>query len=372
MNRYIKAVASVIISSIIINGCASGVGAYKKGNYYEAVLEAVQNLRRSPENKKSLQVLSVSYQAAINLLTTDIQNQINSNAYLKWKNVIGNYQRINTLYEDIRTCPAALKIIPKPMEVYKDVKVAKDSASTECYNAGIQQMLKGTREDAKSAFFLFTDANNYSPGYREVIELIQQAKTNATLKVLIKVSNPTSYHWNFDPIIFTSSNNQFVAFYTEQQVHTKSIEKIDQHMIVMVNGYQESRPTVSKNSQEYQDNFQTGTKKDSTGKDIPVMQLMKAQATTFDKQILATGSLQFIIEDANNSAQLSSVMIQSDQSWNCRWIICSGDFRALPSAMRNFCGKPELYPVDNQLITQTKKDLDKKLSNIISEFYKNY
>ena len=73
---------------IFLESCSSGKAAYKRGNYYEAVLSAVQNLRRSPENKKSKEVLSLSYQAAINLLNTDIQNQIKSNAYLKWKNVI--------------------------------------------------------------------------------------------------------------------------------------------------------------------------------------------------------------------------------------------------------------------------------------------
>jgi hypothetical protein len=372
MDRLIRLFLQIGIPAVVLAGCASGLGAYKKGNYYEAVLESVQNLRRSPENKKSKQALSLSYQAAVSLLMTNIQNQINSNAYLKWKNVIRNYEQINTLYEDIRTCPAALKIIPKPTEVYKEIKVAKDSAAAECYQAGIQEMLKGTRENAKKAYFLFTDANSFSPGYRESIEMMQQEKTNATLKVLVKTAGYNNFGWNFDPVIFKANTNQFVAFYTEQQVSEQNIQKIDQRLRVSVNGYQEGRPSVSKNSQEYQDNVQVGVKKDTTGKEVPVMQLVKGQATVYDKQLLSSGSLQFTIEDAANAALLNNSTLQSDQNWNCRWATCSGDLRAIPSGIRNFCGKPELYPPANYLINQTKRDLETKLYNSIAHFYSSY
>jgi hypothetical protein len=372
MNRLFKSLVVIFIPSTLVLGCASGLGAYKKGNYYEAVLESVQNLRRSPENKKSKQALALSYQAAVSLINTDIQNQINSNAYLKWKHVIGSYQQINNLYENIRTSPAALKIITKPIDAYKELKVAKDSAAVECYNAGIQEMLKGTREDAKKAYFLFTDANNYSPGYKETIELMLQAKTNATLNVMVKASPNNNFGWNFDPVIFRSNRNQFVAFYTEQQVRDKSVQKVDQYLLVSVNGYQESRPSLSKNTQEYQENIQVGTKKDSTGKEVPIKQLVKGQATVYDKQILSSGSLQLAIEDATRSALLNNSIIQGDQNWSCRWATCGGDMRAIPSGIKNFCGKPELYPPSNFLINQTKKELDNKLSNAISEFYSSY
>lgn len=372
MNRLFRSLFVTVIPLTIATGCSSGLGAYKKGNYYDAVLESVQNLRRSPENKKSKQALALSYQAAVSLINTDIQNQIYSNAYLKWKNVIGSYQQINNLYENIRTSPAALKIIPRPIDAYKELKVAKDSATVECYNAGIQEMLKGTREDAKKAYFLFTDANNYTPGFKETIELMQQAKTNATLKVLVKASPYNNFSWNFDPVIFRSTSNRFVAFYTEQQIREQSVQKVDQYLLVSVNGYQESRPSLSKNAQEYQENIQVGTKKDTTGKEVPITQLVKGQATVYDKQILSSGSLQFAIEDATRAALLNNSTIQADQNWSCRWATCGGDMRAIPSGIKNFCGKPELFPPSNFLINQTKKELDNKLFNAISEFYSSY
>jgi hypothetical protein len=372
MNRLYQFFLGVVVAVLIAGGCSSGLGAYKKGNYYEAVLESVQNLRRSPDNKKSKQALALSYQAAVNLITTNVQNQVNSHAYLKWQSVISSYDQINNLYENIRTSPAALKIIPKPIEVYRELKVAKDSATVECYNAGIVQMLKGTREDAKRAYFLFRDANNYTPGYKETIELLQQAKTNATLNVVVKPPAQNNFGWNFDPIIFRPINNQFVAFYTEQQVRDQRIQKIDHYLLVSVNGYQERRPSLSKNAQEYQENIQVGTKKDTTGKEVPIKQLVKGQATVYDKQLLANGSLQFVVEDAVRAALLNNSAIQSEQSWSCRWATCGGDMRAIPAGIKNFCGKTESNPPSNFLLNQTKKELDNKLYDAIVRFYSAY
>jgi len=60
-------------------------------------------------------------------------------------------------------------------------------------------MLKNTRDDAKRAYFLFTDVNAMSPGYRESIEMIEQAKFNATIKVIVEPTFTNYNNWNFEP-----------------------------------------------------------------------------------------------------------------------------------------------------------------------------
>ena len=76
------------ISVLLLDACSSGKSAYKHGDYYDAVLTAVQRLRQNPDHKKSKEVLGLSYQAAIDFLETDVQNQINSNAHGKSKRTI--------------------------------------------------------------------------------------------------------------------------------------------------------------------------------------------------------------------------------------------------------------------------------------------
>jgi hypothetical protein len=192
----------VITSVALLDSCSSGKNALKKGNYYDAVLQAVNRLRQNPDHKKSIEVLRTSYQMAIEYLETDAQNQISSNANFKWKNAVQDYENINYLYEQIRTSPGALKVIPKPINKYKELTEVKGKAAEESYEAGIQSMLKNTRDDAKRAYFLFVEANALSPGYRESIEMMEQSKFNATIKVIVEPSIQNYYDWNFEPVVF--------------------------------------------------------------------------------------------------------------------------------------------------------------------------
>ena len=199
---------AAILSVLLFDSCTSGKGALKQGDYYSAVSQAVARLRQNPDHKKSKEVLSTSYKMAIEYLETDAQNQIASNANFKWKNAVQNYESINNLYEQIRTCPGALTVIPNPINKYKELTEVKNKAAEETYEAGIQAMLKNTREDAKRAYFLFSEANNYNPGYRESIEMIEQSKFNATLKVIVDPTFQNYNDWNFEPIIFGSRGPQ--------------------------------------------------------------------------------------------------------------------------------------------------------------------
>ena len=356
---------------ILIESCSSGKSAYKHGDYYTAVLEAVQRLRQSPDNKKSKSVLSMSYQAAVDFLTTDIQNQIASNANFKWRTVVADYDKINNLYENIRTSPGALKVIPNPVNKYKELTVAKDSAAAECYNRGVEAMLKNTREDAKQAFFLFTDANAFSPAFRESIEMMQQAKFNATLKVVVQPSLQNYWSWNFDPVVFGGAGNQFVEFYTPQQAQDQGFQKVDHFLLVSVHGYQENRPTISRSVQEYSDSVKVGEKTVNNQK-VPVKQKITAKMTVFEKVIPYSGAIQLFIKDASSNAELSNGRISSELTWNNRWAACSGDSRCIPSGVKGLCSGSESYPAGGQLITLAKKDLDAKLANALRNFYRNY
>jgi hypothetical protein len=372
MNSRLLAIPAVMMAACLILSCVSGKKAYQHGDYYAAVLEAVEHLRHSPDNKSSKQVLTESYQPAVDLLNTDAQNQIASNANQKWKLVVQDYVKINNLYENIRTSPGALTVIPTPVNKYKELTLAKDSAANECYNAALQDMLKNTRQDAKTAFFLFTDANTFSPGFKECIEMIQQAKLNATLNVVVDGTGPNNYSWTFDQIIYGSTVNQFVKFYSPQQVQTQNIARIDQRLRISVGGYEETRPYINRTSQNYVDSVATGGDHVVKGVHYPNYQRVFGSMSIYEKQIVASGSLLLYIQDNTNQAQLANTNVTTQFTWRSQWANCSGDPRAFPRTMSGLCNQPENYPSGGQLIVQTKKDLDNKLVEAIGLFYRSY
>jgi hypothetical protein len=367
----IRLLFSVIISSLLFDSCSSGKAALKKGDYYDAVSLAVNRLRQNPDHKKSKEVLKTSYQLAVDYLESDAQNQIAANANYKWKNAVQNYERINYLYEQIRTSPGALKVIPNPINKYKELTDVKAKAAEESYELGIQSMLKNTREDAKRAYFAFVDANTLSPGYRESIEMMEQSKFNATIKVIVERPLRNYNDWNFEPVMFGVRPSMFVKFYSPQEAQDANLQQVDQIIRLVVNGYSESRPTIGKRNEEYKDSVKVGEKTVNNVK-IPTYEKVKATMTIYEKSITARGSITLFIKDANSNAELRNSEIIGENRWTDRWASCSGDQRALSAANKKLCGTKEPYMARDFLIVETKKDLDNKLANALTGFYSNY
>jgi hypothetical protein len=355
----------------ILQSCSSGKNALKQGDYYQAVSLAVNRLRQNPDHKKSKEVLKTSYQFAVDYLEQSAQNQITSNANFKWKNAVQSYEQINFLYEQIRTSPGALKVIPNPINKYKELTEVKGKAAEESYEAGVQAMLKNTREDAKRAYFLFTDANGLSPGYRESIEMMEQAKFNATIKVVVEPTFSNYNNWNFEPVVFGVNSNQFVKFYTPREAEDARLARVDHIVKVSINGYNEARPTTTNRTDNFKDSVKVSEKTVNNQK-IPVYEKITAKMTTYEKVVTSRGSIILYIRDANSGADLRNSDIITDERWSDRWATCSGDSRAIPEATRKLCGTKEPYMPRDFLITTTKRSLDNKLANALSSFYSNY
>jgi len=361
----------IVLSVILLDSCSSGKSALKKGDYYDAVLQAVNRLRQNPDHKKSREVLSTSYMMAVEYLESDAQNQIASNANFKWKNAVQNYERINYLYEQIRTSPGALKIIPNPINKYKELTEVKNKAAEETYEAGIQSMLKSSREDAKRAYFLFVETNTLSPGYRETIEMMEQAKFNATIRVIVEPSLRNYNDWNFEPIVFGANPSQFVKFYTPQGAQDAGLTKVDHFIKIVPNGYSENRPTISKSTQSYVDSVKVGEK---TVKDVkvPIYEKVNGSITIFEKKITSRGSITLFIKEASSNVELRNSELISEEIWSDSWASCSGDQRAIPEKMRKLCGKGEPYMARDFLLSRTKRELDNRLAESLNGFYGAY
>jgi len=362
---------NLIIALFLLGACSSGKSAYKHGDYYDAVLTAVQRLRQNPDHKKSKEVLSLSYQAAVDYLQADVQNQINSNANFKYKSAVQDYERINYLYEQVKASPGALRVIPSPISKYKELTEMKSKAAEESYEAGIQAMMKNTRDDSKNAYFLFTDANNFSPGYRESIELIEKSRDDATVKVVVESGVGNMYDWNFDPIVFGYTSNQFVKFYSPRQAEESKLARTNQFLKVVVNGFQEGLPAISRRVEDHKDSVKSG-EKTVNGQKVPVYERVSAKVTVFEKKATGHGSITLFIVDGQSKAELRNAPILTEVSWTDSWAIYTGDLRAINAGNKKLIEKREPNLGKDYLRKLAKDDLDKKLASAIKSFYDSY
>ena len=136
---------------VLFSACSSGKKAYERGDYYGAVMKAVNRLRQNPDHNKSMETLKEAYPLALEYYESQAKNEIASNSDFKWKNAIQSYSYLNQLYEQIRQCPGCLRVISNPRNYYAEIGPLKEKAAEESYAAGITALMKGTRADAKLA-----------------------------------------------------------------------------------------------------------------------------------------------------------------------------------------------------------------------------
>ena len=369
-------------SFLLLAACSSGKKAYERGDYFGAVTKAITRLRQNPDHSKTVETLRSAYPLAVNFYETQANNEIASNSPFKWKNAIQAYNQINYMYEQIRQCPGCLKVISNPKNYYAEIGPLKEKAADESYNAGITALMKGTRADAKQAYFNFKDVQAFVPGYKDVVEYLDKSKFEATVKVILE-QIPVPARYNLSGGFFQDKveeylhssypDDGFVKFYTPQEASTANLPQADQIMRIQFDDFsvgnvnmKEKEETVSK------DSVKVGEAK-VEGKTVPVYNTVKAKLTTYRKEVISTGLLSMLIVDAKSNGVLTHKKFNGEYSWVNSWARYNGDERALTAQQLNLCKQSEVQPPANQdLFLEFTKPIYSQLMPAIKGFYQNY
>ena len=366
----------------ILSACSSGKKAYERGDYYSAVLQAVNRLRQNPDHKKSAETLREAYPLAITYYESQAKNQVASNSAFKWKNAIESYTYLNQLYEQIRQCPGCLRVIPNPTSYYNEIGPLKEKAAEESYDAGIAALMKGTREDAKAAWRNFMDANAFVPGYKDVVAYLEKAKDEATLKVVVEqIPVPGRYNLSggfFQDKIEEHLHTQyppesFIQFFTPREAAAVSLESPDQILRIQFDDFsvgnvriKETEETVSR------DSVKVGEAR-VDGKVVPVYNTVRAKLITTRKEVLSSGLLSMIVVDGRTNGVLTHRKFNGEYLWVNTWARFNGDERALTDAQLRLCQQKELQPPDAQaLFLEFSKPIYNQLIPALRDFYRNY
>jgi hypothetical protein len=367
---------------IIIAGCSSGKKAYERGDYYGAVMKSISRLRQNPDHSKSAETLKGAYPLAVEFYETQASNEIASNSPYKWKNAIQAYDQINSMYEQIRQCPGCLRVVRTPKNYYAEIGPLKEKAAEESYNAGIAALMKGSREEAKRAYFNFKDVQAFVPGYKDVIEYLDKAKFEATVKVILE-QIPVPARYNLSGGFFQDkiesyvhsnySDQDFVKFYTPREAKSMKLAKADQIMRIQFDDFsvgnvnlKEKEETVTK------DSVKVGDVK-VEGKTVPVYNTVKAKLTTYRKEVVSSGLLSMIIVDAKSNGVLTHKKFNGEHAWVNTWARFNGDERALTEQQLLLCKQKESQPpVPQELFLEFTKPIYNQLVPAIRGFYQNY
>jgi hypothetical protein len=372
----------LLFLAVTLLSCSSGKKAYEHGNYFDAVILSVKRLRQKPDHDKSRETLKNSYPLAVEYLEGQANNEIASNSQSKWKNVIQFYSRINQMYEEIRQCPACLTIIKMPKNYYADMGLLKEKAADESYNAGINALMKGNRNDAKEAYYNFQDAQGYVPGFKDVVEYLKKAKDVATLKVVVEqIPVPLRYSLSGDFFQdkveeFLHNNyteRSFIRFYTAREAGAVGLDNPDQILRIQFDDFSVGNIALKEKEETLtRDSVVVGEAK-VNGKNIPVYNTVKAKLTTYRKEVISMGLLSMVAVDAKSNSILTHRKFEGNYVWANTWAKFNGDERALTKEQLNWCKQREQIPPPAQdLFLQFTKPIYDQLTGAVRGFYQNY
>ncbi|HEX5171523.1 MAG TPA: hypothetical protein VFW11_20235 [Cyclobacteriaceae bacterium] len=365
-----------------VAGCSSGKKAYERGDYYGSVMKSIQRLRQNPDHSKSLETLKNSYPLAVEYLEGQANNEIASNSNSKWREAIQSYTLINNMYEAIKQCPGCMKVVKSPKEYYAEIGPLKEKAAEESYNAGIDALMKGNRNDARRAYFAFADAQKFVPGYKDVIEYLDKAKYEATLKVVIEqIPVPARYNLSggffqdkVEEFLHTNyPDDGFIKFFTPQEAQSVGLPAVDQIMRIQFDDFTVGNTRMTEKEETItRDSVKIGeTKVD--GKTLPVYGTVKAKLTTYRKEVLSNGLLSMVVADGKTNGVLTHRKFSGEYTWVSTWARFNGDERALTDKQLDICKLREMQPPYPQdLFLEFTRPIYNQLIPSIKNFYQNY
>jgi hypothetical protein len=377
MKSYFQNLPSILLAVVLLSACSTGKKAYQQGDYSNAVFQSVQRLRDNPDSKKATETLNEAYPLALNTLKLEIDQLLRSQDPFRYAGVTEKYETMNRMADEIRHCPAALKSIRNPESFANEVAEARQKAAPEAYNAAAVLLKQGTRMAAKEAYYLFISADKYVPGYQDVKQKIEQARFDATLKVVVEqVPVPGRYKLSSDffydqvyTLLAKSSKQEFVEFYAPEAA--KQLPYVDEILMMEFDDFVVGSTYDKDSEKEFisKDSVKTGTAT-INGQKVDVFDQVKAKLITHRREVVSTGILQVQIVDARSNKPKATQKFPGTYTWYSEWANFNGDGRALSQQQLELCKrKPAMPPAPQDLFLEFTKPIYEQLKGFLRNYY---
>ncbi|CAN5526695.1 hypothetical protein BH23BAC1_BH23BAC1_50090 [soil metagenome] len=373
----------ILFSIIIVAACTSGKKAYQRGNYDEATLKAVNRLRGNPNNKKARATLYEAYNQSRVWHHNNVSSLIQSRDAFKWEGIADNFAQMNVLNDQIRTCPACLEVIPNPVRYTSELEDARLNAADARYEAGLNSFRnKNDRFMARQAYDHFFVADRYFPGYKDVRNLMDEAKYIATLKIVVEkipihsrmlVLSNEFFENKINEFLHQMPVNEFVRFYTVDEARANGIKEADQILLLQFDDFvvgqayiKESEIEVSKDSVVVGSVMVDGVKRE-------VYNTVKAKLRVYEKHLLSGGLLDLRIVDPRTNVVLTQEKLPGSFTWASQWASFNGDERALTEEQRKLCTLKEAPPpMPQDLFIAFTQPIYGQITAKIRDFYRRF
>ncbi len=369
----------IAVVLIVISACSTGKKALQKGDYFSAISKAVERLKTSPENKNAIQVLSDGYPMTLEWTQEEMDLILSSNNSFKWEQATGLMQQVNQLSDQIRSTPAARKIISNPKSYTSELKMAYEKAAEERYSAGLAELEFNTRESARRAFDHFSRANQLVNNYKDARQLMEEAKSSATLRVVVEAIPVNTQRYKlssefFYNQVFEYLNNQFrpsgfVSFYTPQQAEKAGLTNAD--FIIDMEFFDFSVGNLVRTEKE--ENAEQTVKVETRDTTRITYKKYSAKLKTFNDQVISGGNLRVRIIDNSTGKLMTDELVPGSFTWVNQYAIFAGDKEALNATQFELTKRRALpLPAEQDLFIEFTKPIYSQVTQNLNRFFRKY
>ena len=369
--------SGLLVLIFALAGCSSGKKAFERGDYDQAVYQAVKRLRSDNDNKKARATLGNAYTHALNTHERKIQNLKSSQDPMRWERMLGHYNAINSLSEEILRCPACMDIVPNPKQYISELTGIRQSAAEERYKLAILAMKnKRDREQALAAHRHLIKANEFVPGYKDSRQMMEEAMYYATLHVVVEpvpapvgalALNQEFFNNKVMEYLNTNTISPYVEFYTPEEAEARQLEWID-HRISMSFDQFALGNIISHTEviNVYKDSVLL-----NPGQRNEVYGRVEAQFKRYEKGLVGSGLLDFRIMNPQLNRVISQEKFPSEFRWVTVWATYNGDKRALTEEQLDLVERSELpIPAPQFMFEQFAAPLYDQVVSKITNFYR--
>lgn len=333
--------------------CNTGNQAFRKGNYYDATMHAVQHLRYKPQSAKALETIKKSYPMALEYNQQLIDQLVNSVTPDKYIRVTELYGQLNQLADEIVRCPAALEAVRPVTYFHEQLNKAKELAAKEQYDEGVKLLNTGFIDDARLAYTRFERAKECMPNYPGIENKLILAEDLGTLKVVVEQVPVNSSAYQISAKVFydrmfnylkRSVERKFIRFYKPTDAEQM---KISPHQVIRMQFVDFTIGNIREREviQEYtSDSVVVGNYTDQAGNKIDVKGVVKAKVTTFEREVLSKGLLDMKIIDYPSNQLVAERGFPGEFIWRNDWATFNGDKRAVPADKAKLLERKQVMP----------------------------
>ncbi len=374
-----KKLLLISIAAIVLQACSSGKAALEKGDYDKAFYKSVERLKRNGDNRKANNVYVKAYDLAIERHLRSIdQAKLSADVY-RWEKIAERYQALNFMADAVNNCPSCLDLVSAPTYYTIELNEAKYKAAEVRYALGDKAMQQGTRLAAKDAYFHYLTANSLAAGFKDALEKAEDARWEATIKVVVQAEPVGIRRFELSNDFFMSKIEEFfndynrkadfVRFFSDEEFQRTGLKSPDQVLLIGFDEFTIGQTLLKERNFDVESDTVVVGKQN--GKDV--YGKVKANVTTFRKEVSSAGLLDFRVIDPQTNKILTIEKFPGTFVWIHEWATFKGDERALKSEHKTLLKNRDLPPPPPQaLFVEFTRPIFTQLTGKVVNYYKRY